>query len=79
MRTFMPTLQSDSFNKWRSKRQRTAALQDAVATDCKLLLPRGLGVRLSSAAFVNFRVAGLQVCRRGGGAFVGHAIRRGCR
>jgi hypothetical protein len=37
---------------WRLKRQRTAALQDAVAMERMLLLPRGLGVRLSSAAFV---------------------------
>src|SRR6267142_3151333 len=35
-----------------SKRQRTAALQDAVATHCVPLIPRGLGVRLSSAAFL---------------------------
>jgi len=34
-----------------SKRQRTAALQDAVAMNRMPLLPRGLGVRLSSAAF----------------------------
>src|SRR5947209_5640772 len=34
-----------------SKRQGTAALQDAVATNCTLLRPRGLGVRLSPAAF----------------------------
>src|SRR5690349_18873853 len=39
-------------NERGSKRQRTAALQDAVATVCAPLLPRGLGVRLSSAAFV---------------------------
>jgi hypothetical protein len=32
------------------KRQRTAALHDAVATDCAPLFPRGFGVRLSSAA-----------------------------
>jgi hypothetical protein len=37
-----------------SKRQGTAALQDAVATDCAQLLPRGLGVRLSSAALFCF-------------------------
>jgi hypothetical protein len=36
----------------KSKRQRTAALQDADALNCTPLLPRGLGVRLSSAAFV---------------------------
>src|SRR6266436_9284022 len=42
----------DSVNERTTKRQRTAALQDAVATDRTLLLPRGLGVRLSSAAFV---------------------------
>src|SRR6266850_7026290 len=35
-----------------TKRQRTATLQDAVATDCVPLIPRGLGVRLSSAAFL---------------------------
>jgi len=35
------------------KRQRTAALQDAVATDCVTFLPRGLGVRLSSAALAS--------------------------
>src|SRR5882672_2303662 len=35
------------------KRQRTAALQDAVPTDCVTLLPRGLGVRLSSAALAS--------------------------
>jgi polygalacturonase/lysophospholipase L1-like esterase len=34
------------------KRQRTAALQDAVAMDCTLHFPRGFGVRLSSAAFL---------------------------
>ena len=34
------------------KRQRTAALQDAIATNCTQLLPRGLGVRLCSAAGV---------------------------
>jgi hypothetical protein len=36
----------------KSKRQRTAALQDAVARDSTLLFPRGLGVRLSSAALI---------------------------
>jgi hypothetical protein len=35
------------------KRQRTAALQDAVATDFTPLLPQGLGVRLSSAALLS--------------------------
>src|SRR6267142_1144919 len=35
------------------KRQRTAALQDAVATDRTPFLPRGLGVRLSSAALTS--------------------------
>jgi len=34
------------------KRQRTAALQDAVARDRTLLFPRGPGVRLSSAALL---------------------------
>jgi hypothetical protein len=42
----------ESANERRSKRQRTAALQDAVATGCAPLLPRGFGVRLSSAAFI---------------------------
>jgi hypothetical protein len=37
------------------KRQRTAALQDAVATERTPLLPRGLGVRLSSAALASVR------------------------
>jgi len=41
----------------RLKRQRTAALQDAVATDCAPFLPRGLGVRLSSAALANILLA----------------------
>src|SRR6267154_779960 len=44
----------DDPNVWvrkQQKRQRTAALQDAVAADCAQLLPRGFGVRLSSAAF----------------------------
>jgi len=36
------------------KRQRTAALQDAAATDGALLPPPGLGVRLSSAALTPF-------------------------
>jgi hypothetical protein len=40
-----------SANERKSKRQRTAALQDAVATDRAPLLPQGFGVRLSSAAF----------------------------
>src|ERR1051325_2739197 len=35
-----------------SKRHRTAALQDAVATGCQPLYPRGLGVRQAHAAFV---------------------------
>jgi hypothetical protein len=39
-------------NKRSSKRHRAAALQDAVAPDCTLLLPRGLGVRQPYAAFV---------------------------
>src|SRR5262249_31051759 len=34
------------------KRQRTAALQDAGALPCRPPGPRGLGVRLSSAAFI---------------------------
>src|SRR6267142_78434 len=42
----------------KSKRQRTAALQDAAATDCAPLHPRGFGVRLSSAAFA----AGVHPC-----------------
>jgi beta-galactosidase len=41
-----------SFNERSLKRQRTAALQDAVAQDSAPELPRGFGVRLSSAAFV---------------------------
>jgi hypothetical protein len=43
-----------SANEGRLKRQRTAALQDAVAKGRTPLLPRGLGVRLSSAAFLVF-------------------------
>jgi hypothetical protein len=39
-------------NERRPKRQKTAALQDAGATDRTRLLPQGFGVRLSSAAFV---------------------------
>src|SRR5690348_989732 len=39
-------------NALRPKRQRTAALQDAGAMERTPLIPRGLGVRLSSAAFV---------------------------
>ena len=35
----------------KEKRQRTAALQDAVAIEAVPLFPQGLGVRLSSAAF----------------------------
>ena len=35
------------------KRQRTAALQDAVANSCLQLIPQGFGVRLFSTAFKN--------------------------
>src|SRR6267142_654500 len=38
------------------KRQRTAALQDAVATNCTALVPRDLGVRLPSAAFIRMDI-----------------------
>jgi hypothetical protein len=40
------------------KRQRTAALQDAAAFFGTWLLPQGLGVRLSSAAFISLITAG---------------------
>jgi len=40
-------------NERKLKRQRTAALQDAVAMDRTPLVPRGFGVRLSSAAFIS--------------------------
>jgi hypothetical protein len=48
------------------KRQRTAALQDAVAIDCVPHLPRGLGVRLSSAAFIRtfMRAISCRIARR---------------
>ena len=42
-----------SSSRYAGKRQRTAALQDATAFLATLLLPQGLGVRLSSAAFVS--------------------------
>jgi len=48
--TFSALTAVQAWNKLQ-KRQRTAALQDAVATNCKPLFPRGLGMRLSSAAF----------------------------
>ena len=40
------------------KRQGTAALQDASAFFGTLLFPKGLGVRLSSAAFISLISAG---------------------
>jgi hypothetical protein len=45
-------MKNRDFNVSFVKRQRTAALQDAGALSHTPLLPRGLGVRLSSAAFV---------------------------
>src|SRR5689334_9185737 len=46
-----------------SQRQRTAALQDAGATERTPLFPRGLGVRLSSAAFASHINTRDSVCR----------------
>src|ERR1043165_6548031 len=42
-----------NFERCPQKRQRTAALQDAVANSCLQLIPQGFGVRLSSTAFKN--------------------------
>ena len=42
----------ESSNEWTSKRHGAAALQDAGATDCMQLIPRGFGVRQPYAAFV---------------------------
>jgi hypothetical protein len=45
-------MKNRDFNVSFVKRQRTAALQHAGALSRTPLLPQGLGVRLSSAAFV---------------------------
>ena len=45
-------------SRYAEKRQRTAALQDAAAFFGTLLLPRGFGVRLSSATFISLITAG---------------------
>jgi hypothetical protein len=53
LRFWVPKLQrSHTREKVPEKRQRTAALQDAVPTDWAPLIPQGFGVRLSSAALI---------------------------